>query len=507
MNFDALLQETETALRAGQRELARANLLKIKGKALPRSKARQFATLARRAGMLDVALQIMRPIVRPKTNLDVAASAEEIATYGLILLGFGAIQECRAILNLSDQNNPDILMAQAFSSIKIWDYAKAIVFLEKYISSDSLKGSSSDSPSDYLKTVAMVNLAASQIAIGNPANLERGRHLVKELLEKTAKEGWALLESNARELALQVAIQDRDWASCDSFFMKADEVANGQPADSQLFTQKWRAISEVLREKESVEGLAKLRKVRHHALEQGHWETVRDCDFHEAIATRNSNLALHVYFGTPFPTYRKRLRDATADWLVIPDSYLHHPLPQATAETRIFQMNSGEERNNKNVTLPVGKSLHTALQILVSDFYRPFLIGSLFSEVFRDEYFNPVSSPRRVAFLVHRLRNWFDENNVPLDIVSNRDGYRLLATAPYTLELSSQGSSGATSNQSQYERLQGFLKRNNVAEFTAREIAVALDTSERSARYFLKWAVESNLVTRTGSGRQIRYKL
>lgn len=507
MNFDVLLQETETALRAGQRDLARTNLLKVKGKALPRSKARQFATLARRAGMLDVALQIMRPIVRPKTKLDIGASAEEIATYGLILLGFGAIQECSAILNSADQTNPEILMAQAFSSIKTWDYGKAILYLEKYIAAGSLNSSSKDTAKDYLKTVAMVNLAASHIAIGNPEHLERGRSLVNELLKKTAKEGWALLESNARELSLQMAIQDRDWASCDSFFKKADEGANGQPADLQLFTQKWRAISEVLRDTESAEGLAKLRKVRHYALEQGHWETVRDCDFHEAIATRNSNLALHVYFGTPFPTYRKRLRDATADWLVIPDLYLHHPLPHAIEASRVFQMNSGAELGNKNVALPVGKSLHTALQILVSDFYRPFLIGSLFSEVFKEEYFNPVSSPRRVAFLVHRLRNWFEENSVPLDIVSNRDGYRLLATAPYTLELASHVASGSTSNQSQFERLQAYLKANNAEDFTAREIAAALETSERSARYFLKWAVENSLLTRTGSGRQIRYRL
>jgi Fic family protein len=108
---------------------------------------------------------------------------------------------------------------------------------------------------------------------------------------------------------------------------------------------------------------------------------------------------------------------------------------------------------------------------------------------------------------VHRLRNWFEENSVPLDIVSNRDGYRLLATAPYTLELASHVASGSTSNPSQFERLQAYLKANNAEDFTAREIAAALDTSERSARYFLKWAVENSLLTRTGSGRQIRYRL
>lgn len=493
MNFEALLAETETALRAGNRDLARTGLLKIKGKAVPRSKARHFATLARRAGLLNLALQIMLPIVRPKTTLGKRASAEEISTYALVLLGFGAIQECSALLSSAqDQSNPDILMAHAFAAIKTWDYAKATLYLEQYIKSEV--------PNDYLKTVAKVNLAASQIALGGEAHLAIGHRLLIELQEKTSREGWTLLNSNAIELSIQLAVQNRDWLACDELFSRANA--------SELFTQKWRAISEVLRNQGNRDGLLQLKKVRELAVEQGHWETVRDCDFHQSIATKNNDLALHVYFGTPFPTYRKRLRDSTIAWLEIPELY-RHPLSLNvnSGPTRVFQLAIGREIENQSVALPIGKSLHTALQILASDFYRPFSIGTLFSESFKEEYFNPESSPRRVAFLIHRLRNWFEEHSVPIDISSDRDGYRLLGIEPYEIELSAQPATTKSTNQGSFELLRLYFEKQKAVDLSAREIANALGTSERSARYFLKWAIDNGLLFRIGTGRQIRYKL
>jgi hypothetical protein len=501
MNLEALQNEIETALRTGQRDLARSGLLKIKKVALPRSKAGKFATLARRAGLLNIALQIMMPIVRPKTKPDTGATAEEIATYALILLGFGAIQECSAILETADQSNSEVLMAQAFTAIKTWDYGKATLFLNKFIASNL--------SNDYLRTVAEVNLAASKIALGGKEHLDAGRRLLDELLEKTAREGWTLLQSNARELSIQLAIQEGDWLACDNFLGKMNGPAAGDEShEPLLFQRKWRAIAEVLRSNRNTDGLSQLKKVRQQASELGHWETVRDCDFHEAIATKNRDLALRVYFGTPFPTYRKRLRDSTRGWLEIPDTYRFQPQPiEKLDDSRVFQLSSGREVANPAVALPAGKSLHLALQILLSDFYRPFLVGSLFSEVFKTEYFNPASSPRRVAFLIHRLRNWFEENNIPFDISSDRDGYRILSIAPYSIEISSRTVANADSNHIQLARLQSHFKKLNQTDLGAREIASTLEISERSARYFLQWALENGHLIRTGAGRKIRYTL
>ncbi len=505
MNLEVLHQEIETALRTGKRDLARHALLKVKGKSLPRSKAKLFATLARRAGLLPLALQIMTPIVRPKTKLDVAASAEEIATYSLVLLGLGAVQECNSLLKSVDQNNPDIILASAFACIKTWDYVQAIVFLEKYIASAT--------PSPYAKMIAKVNLAASQIATGQLTN---GKILLREILEVTTKEGWLQLNTNALELSIQTAVQEGDWTGCDQILRETARQTDTNPGqvDSTLFLLKWEAIADVMRNKAKQESLLQLRSVRKKAEVMNHWETVRDCDFHEALALQDTALALRVYFGTPFPSYRKRLRDATAGWLTIPNSYqlqfrnsiASHNLGEPIGK-RVFQLSSGREIGNEAIALPVGKSLHQALWTLASDSYRPFSVGTLYSEIFKAEHFNPSSSPRRVAFLIHRLRNWFDEHGIPLDVVSNRDGYRLSSTGEYTLELSETKSEVVHPNQISFERLQMIALQSQKSELSIHDIAIAIESSERGARYFLKWAIEHGKLVRTGRGRSIRYKL
>lgn len=499
MNFDALINETEALLRSGNREQARAKLLAIKGETPPRSKVVSLAALARRTGMLELALQIMNPIIRPKTKLDTPATPEEVASYGLILLGFGAIQECRTILRSSDQKNPDVLMAQAFAAIKTWDYTLAMTYLNSYIESPR--------PSDYLKMVAKVNLAASQIATGEEEQLEAGNRLVNEILRETEKQGWSVLNSNAVELSIQIAVQKKDWAKCDNLLRDADLKTESSGPHFKLFVQKWRAIAELMRTDSIENGLGKLRTVRQAARDLGHWETMRDCDFHEAIATKNSLLAQYVYFGTPFQSYQKRLREATSSWLVLPEIYDYRfTVSNDSSECRTFQLVNGSERGNPNIQLPIGKSLHLALQILVSDFYRPFSIGTLFSNVFPNEHFNPSASPKRVSFIIHRLRTWFEESSIPLDIVSNRDGYRLIANGDYCFEISSIASASSNLNQSMLDRLKAHVRTSRQAELSVHEVASALEISERSARYFLKWATEENLALRTGTGRSIRYR-
>ena len=156
--------------------------------------------------------------------------------------------------------------------------------------------------------------------------------------------------------------------------------------------------------------------------------------------------------------------------------------------------------------LPKEKALHKALRTLASDRYRPFMVGSLFSAVFRGQHYNHVSSPQRVSYLVHRLRAWLDANDIPIDILNDRDGYRLSPSKKYgfvyrdfSVEQKAAGHEPFRDWIARLEPLRG-------TDFSVHAVASQIPTSERSARSFLSWAIDSGVLARIGSGRSIRYR-
>ncbi len=500
MTIEEINQQAEELIRSGQREKARAVLVRLKGMQIPRARASSLATLARRAGLLPLALQIMSPIIRPKVTLEKEATDAEKAAYAVILLGLGASTEALEILSNADSKNAEVLLSLAFTHINRWDYASAIVYLKRYLASEE--------PTSYQKLIGRVNLAASFVATGNAFE---ARPLLKGILQETRANNWMLLQKNALELCAQIAIQNQEWEHAEQFLQEASRVgsADGKSDLNDFFVRKWQAIAAVLKfgaKPETIDGLAKVREL---ALSLSHWETIRDCDYHRAIALKDPQLALSVYFGTPYARFRDRLTESSSSWLAIPDEYVWNPLGGVSGSTagRVFNIRRGEEINGA-ATLKPGKGLHCALETLTSDFYRPFLVGSLHSAVFPGEHFNPVSSPRRVAFLVHRLREWTEEHEIPVNIVVNKDGYRLQAEKPFAFLVSRSPVSKAEGDPSHYLVMLDKLKEQwGSRYFTVTQVSDQFEISLRTARYFLKWAAEKKKLKRIGTGRATQYKL
>lgn len=495
LNFENVKQEAETLIRAGDREKARSILLRLKGTAVPRQRSAELATLCRRAGLHALALQIMLPIIRPKVTLDIPATDEEKSVYAVILLGLGAPAEAQEILEGASNDNPDVLLSLAFTHINRWDYHSAIPILKKYLKTVGL--------SPYAITVAKVNLAASYVATFNP---REGKPLLQEILSITSENGWALLRKNAFELSSQFAIQEKNWAEAERLLHSASEGSEAGFNLDDFFVQKWQAISLILRDGATQEAVEKIQQLRLAAQKINHWETIRDCDHHLAIAQKDEALALKVYFGTPHARFRERLLSSTKDWLSVPEHYTWRMTESASAP-RVFDIRDGQEVDGQ-ASLKVGKNLHSALKALISDFYRPFLIGSLHSAVFPGEFFNPDTGPKRISFLVHRMRSWFEENSIPLDINVSRDGYRLIAEGDYAFRIYSELSEKTDSGTAHYVVMLSKLRTVfGLEKFSAVKVADALDISERSARYFVKWALENRKMTRIGTGRATLYKL
>jgi tetratricopeptide (TPR) repeat protein len=499
VNFEDVKRQAEELIRAGNREQAKAVLAKIKGEIIPRLRASELASLSRRAGLLPLALQIMSPIIRPKVPLEKSATDEELATYAIILLGLGASGEALEILDSASAENADVILARAFTCINRWDYLAAIKALKCYLKAKGL--------TLYQIFVAKVNLAAAYVATGA---VDDAKPLLQAILLETGEQRWKLLQKNCLELSAQVAIQEKDWRSATEFLAQAEAKSEKKFGHiDDFFVRKWQAIAAIRGENSLPEAIERLNSVREEAVRLHHWETVRDCDHHRALALKDPSLALQLFFGTPFPYFRERLAGNAKGWFAVPDHYIWNASGEPSS--RIFEMRLGEELNGGRASLKVGKTLHLAMQALTSDFYRPFLIGALHASIFPGEYFNTVSSPRRVALAVHRLRQWFSDYQIPLSIVVDRYGYRLNTTGPYAFLIEatrSEPKKKSINEPAHYPAMCEKLRRHFESKpVSAVQIASHLEISVRAARYFLSWAVAQKKLHRMGTGRATLYRI
>lgn len=486
--------EVEALIRAGQRDQARELLLKLKGKIIPRARACEMADLARRSGLLQLAMQIMMPIVRPKVPLSPPPSDQEISSYAIILLGFGASLEALELLENGSPQNAEVLLAKAFSYMNRWDYECASVHLREYLQIGSM--------SQYQQMIARVNLAACLAAM---SRIHEAQVLIDLILRETFDQQWNLLHKNALEIGAQMAIQSRNWSLTETMLLRASEKSEVAFNTDDVFIKKWKAIFQIEKEGPNPILLEEFSQIQAEAHRNGHWETIRDCDYYKALSLKDEKLFLKVYFGTPFRSYRQRIAKRAEGWIDIPLSYIRQMSSEDSL--RVFDLNSGEE-NLGSAKLKPGKSLFNALSTLVADAYRPFMIGSLHAAVFPGEHFNPQSSPRRISFLLHRLRDWFQENQIPLQIEFSKEGYRLKSDGSYAFQLVTQSQMPMDQEPAHYLVMLQKLKQGwqNI-HFTAIDVASKLGISERSARYFIRWALEKNKVERLGAGRSTQYKL
>ena len=169
-------------------------------------------------------------------------------------------------------------------------------------------------------------------------------------------------------------------------------------------------------------GLTELIRFRVDAVGKEHWETVRECDSFRAIVCKDKALLLKVYFGTPYQSYRQRLLKDFGESVVIPESF-------------VWQIGEGSKLGKREYDvfravpeLKPGQLKYRLLRTLASDFYRPFRVTHLFSEVYPTDCFRLHGSASRIHEGVKVLRLWLKGHRLPLLISERRGQYQLAST-------------------------------------------------------------------------------
>jgi tetratricopeptide (TPR) repeat protein len=471
------LAAIDRAIRAGEQNSADRRLRTCIRNGVPREHLAAIAMLSRRAGQGMLGVRLLNPLVRLTENrLDVATDKEK-AEYAACLTYVGAAEEASEILATLDATAlPEVLLYRTLALFPQWDYASAIPLLREYLARVS---------NEYQRLVARINLCDALIYEGAA---EEALPILEPVARAAQAEGHALVFARALQLLARAHLERRDWLAAE---MALQTARQHLPDDGlqRFFVDKWLAIRLYFVSGARDSGL--LDQVRRDALKIAHWETLRDCDRYQALATKDPQTLRYVYFGTPFASFRHRL--VTDAKIETPTGTFDWRLAVPGASPRVLDPANAEG-------LKPGQLLYRLLTCLASDFYRPFRGPYLYSRLYPGQYFNPESSPLQVRSAIKRLREWFERAGWPIEIEEVDGGYRLRASAPCALRTSL-----AAEADSMPLLLSRLHERLPTEPFTARQAAEILGANLRSAQRVLQEGIDAGTLERIGSGPATKY--
>ena len=487
-DYKDLFAALDTWIRQGQGVQAQRELVRLSKKKLPRREALAFAVLARRADLPLLGIRILNPIVRPTNKAPATASETESAEYALSLTKIGATQEGLQILSdLESTRIPEVLLYTAFAHFTGWDYESALPLLSAYVALPGI--------APYQRLIGQVNLAA---ALVHEQHYLKARELLRLILQETHEKNYVLLQGNALELLAQNSILERDWEAAEEHLNEAQKRLSDTNSRDAFYVRKWRAILALLKSWPPFNSLEILHAIKAEARQRQSWETARDCDFFEAVHTKNHALATHLYFGTPFPCYRRRLVKSCGEPFNLPEEYLWN-LVEGESSKSIFDLFNAEAFPGRHCLKP-GHLLHRLLATLSSNFYRPLRIASLHALLYPEEFFNPFTAPTRVHQAIIRLRRWLSAYRIPLLIREQNGFYELIPRRPYGILIRNPEGS---------EKLSPLLvtlkHRYPNTLFSLQEARAVLKTSLATAHRLMVKAIAGGHVRRAGTGRSTRY--
>lgn len=481
-----VFESIDIQIRSGALQSAQQELTKIYKRAIPRSHKARGAHLAWRVGLPQMGLRSLYAIVNGSRKTPPNPTDEEKIQYAVCLLKIGAIDEAGSILEGIDTSGPaEGTFYRAAFHISRWEYGEAVPFLQKFLNDNR-----SD---DYKKLVARVNLAECLVV---EKRYETALPLLEELSASYSGEN-KLAVAKSHEILAQLHIARQEWGRAEELLRSAETMSAENPTIDGFFIKKWRAIASFLKS-QSDDGLLQVRKS---AEVIGHWETMRQIDAIYAQAKRNERLLWHVYFGSPFEIFRKRLLGEWGTPIEVPPHYSW----KLKAGKKNATLNlGGTTEESRRIELQPGRLPFRLLRIMCSDFYRPFRVAALHHQLYPDEKYNPDSSPARVHDAFRRLRTALRSSRIPIEIATvNATSYQVSATGPVTIIVPKPGEMASDHRD---HKLIVLTREIGNKEFTAAQAADVLHLPRRTVFRILSQGVEEGQLDKIGSGKNTRYQ-
>jgi tetratricopeptide (TPR) repeat protein len=478
--YQDLITECDLLIKSGKINRVIQILSNLVMSQVPRSARQGLAKSCRRIGLIGHGLRLLHPVIRSQKILDEPVQASEVCEYSALLSRNGSVHEALELLKGVDPAvAPEALLYQGQCHILNWDYAEAIGYFESFLVS---------SADDYSKLIARVNLISGYVVL---LRLEEAAGMLAETIEMAENAGAHRLQANCYELWGQVYFWRNDFSNSRKMLKRATEILDNSQSHDQLLILKTEAIISALEENSDVP----LTRFRSLAVKRKHWESVRDADLFRLKVIADQNQLDHLVFGTPKPAYRRRVE-------TLIDGMPSRTYVFGSEKGLLLNLQTGRMMGVDQLLL--GKKIHQMISALTRDFYAPINMGSLFHELYPDEFFNIDTSPPRIRQAILRAREWLDRHQIPASIEHSQGAYRFLITGEFgvRMELDHQEISPTMVRWQQLKE-----KFPSDISFTSEEACHQMGWSRTTFRRLADWACQNELLSRSGTGKATAYQI
>ncbi len=483
-----LFAEIEKLIRDGDSARARLCLSHLRKNKLNSNERYQAARFARRLDDPKLGLLLLRPIVELSQRQKVACAPDIQIEYAVCLIKQGiSSQGVRLLQTVDPERHPHVLLYRSFAHFSNWEYAAAVPLMERYIKSPQL--------TDYERIIGTVNWIA---ALVGARNMDEADRQIRILVPKLQERNLSLLLGNTYELWTQVAIFRRQIEPAAKMLDLAARTLSLSQSRYRFFIEKWKIYLSGLQNGPSSDLLTRFQELSHGAAAIGDFETIRECDLLQGEIFKDLELIRKVYFGTPYSGYRNRIKALQIVNFDETDTHLWQFKQGSQTEVKtldLYAMKWGED------SLPTKRLKNTErlLQLLTTDFYRPFAWTRIYNNLFPEEIFDPVLDPHRIYELIRRANGWLKESGLPFDVSNDPFGYRISASQTCAILLKSDLGDRASSFEDLVRRSAGG------ASFKAREAQQWSQLPLTTVIRRLNSAVVSGRCEKKGKGKNTVY--
>jgi tetratricopeptide (TPR) repeat protein len=479
-NYEELITECDLLIKAGKISAVTHHILRLTFTQVPRASRQGLAKICRRINLIGPGLRLLQPVMNSeKQNLE-SPTDGEICEYAVLLSRNGSIREASELLkNVDPEGTPEASLYLAYCHISNWDYANAVPLIERFLKSDA---------DHYTKLVARVNLIPAYLAT---LQLDSAEKLLAETIAMAKNVGATRLLGNCLEMEGRYHLYRGDFSKSRASLNRALEIFGSMQIYDRLFINKWQALMTAT-ETGRTDSLLEFRK---EAIAQKDWETIREADLFIAKVKMDQKLLDYLIFGTPMTAYRERILQETGG--TPSQSFLLGKESAFCLDLKTGRIDNVDDFNP-------GKKIHQVIASLVKDFYVPRNIGTLFSDLYPNDYFDINSSPNRVRALIERTRKWLKANDLPAQIIQAKGHYSFEIHGAFGVRLSLE-SLAIDSPSMFFEQLK--LKFPPGTFFTAPEACSTLNRTRSSFLRLVEQALEKGLLIKSGQGRATRYEI
>lgn len=458
----------------------------------------RFCELLRRMGLGNLAIEIIFPFIRDYREKKLNLSVKELMEYAATLTFCGSENEGLFLLkSIHDRQNefPQKLLYTAFGLFAQWNYEESIPLLEKY---DSLIEAR-----EYFKIVGRVNMSMALIW---KEEYKKAELLLQQIVTETQKRQHNILLGSSYEILAQIYIYERRFDKAHQMLEKSYNSLKQTKGNSLLFVEKWKMILRFYSGGQLAEARVLLMKFVDQAKSVHHYESIRDSHFHFLINYPDQNEILKLFMGTPFESYKKKILSKfciEAD--VMPNELFLSAFNEAY-NARVLQKTSSDFSDISFVENKV-KPLKI-IQILFSDFFKPWSVHRLYQALYPERWYNPESSKNLIHQGVFETRRWLTKSQKPLEINYGPSGFYITSSKAILIK-DLIVHADYVQNSKNLDFFIKNIKNQSWSHnyFTRTDIEKYFSVSKRTAQRWLAEAIESKLIEQKKVSRKRLYKL